>query len=315
LTEAAEGAPVDETWAPDLSWPKLPGSVALGQVPGIAAAPDGRVYVLQRGTPPVLVLDPDGELLGAWGEREIAENGGHFVRIAPDGNVWITDTNGHQVFRFTPEGRLLLALGRAGEAGDAPDQFDQPTDIAFLPSGEFLVSDGYGNTRLKRYRADGELLAIWGEPGRLPGQFDTPHAVCADSTGRLYVSDRGNTRIVVYGPDGAWQAEWRGLPYVDGLFCGADDTVYAATGRANGFLRLSTTEFETTGGLSDPIVLESYGGRHSTYREIVGHVPPPAGRLNVIHGISVDADGTVFAAEVRSRRVQRFLRTDGRRRH
>ena len=42
-----------------------------------------------------------------------------------------------------------------------------------------------------------------------------------------------------------------------------------------------------------------------------GQFRETTGRLNVIHGIAVDSDGSVYAAEVRSRRVQRFRRLDG----
>jgi sugar lactone lactonase YvrE len=310
VSDAGVTSARDATWVPDPTWPVLPSGLVLGQVPGVAVGGD-RVYVLQRGTPPVLVFDRDGALVDSWGGADVREGRGHFIRVDPAGDLWITDLGRHQVLKFRPDGRLVLAVGREGEPGTDPDQFDQPTDMAFLPSGEFFVSDGYGNCRIKRYAADGTLLKVWGEPGRLPGQFDTPHAICVDSGGRLFVSDRGNTRIVVYDAGGEWQTEWRGLPYVDGLACGSDDTLYLATGRANGFVRISTTRFEDPGAPTDPIVLESYGGRNSTYEEIVGHVAPPLGRLNVIHGIAVDDHGTVYAAEVRSRRVQRFRRADG----
>ena len=288
--------------------PRLPPGQQLGQVTAVAATADGEIYVLHRGTPPVLCFDRDGQFLRAWGDTDILAGGGHFLRIDPEDHPWVADTSRHQVLKFDREGVLLAALGRRHQAGDAPDQFDQPTDLAFLPSGDFFVSDGYGNARIKKYTADCELITMWGRRGRLPGEFDTPHTLCLDTSGTLYISDRGNSRIQVYAPDGRFLAEWRAFPPVDGLACAADGSLFAATGRANGFVRLSTIEFEGNGEGREPIVLESAGNGYCTYRELVGHVVPPAGQFNMIHGIAVDANGDVYVAEVRARRAQKLIR-------
>lgn len=297
-----------DLYTPDLDWPRLPRGQRLGQVTSVTVDGDGQVYVLHRGSPPVLCFDRDGTLLRGWGDDHIQPGGGHFLRVDPDGHVWITETARHQLLKFTPHGALLLELGSRGVPGAAPNQFNQPTDVAFLPSGAFYVSDGYGNARIKQYTAAGELITTWGSGGRQPGEFDTPHALCLDSTGRLYISDRGNSRIQVFSGDGRYLSEWRGLPYIDGMVCAPDDTLYVTTGRSNGVLRLSTTEIETTGIASNPIVIESFGSRHCTHRDLIDHFVPPLGQFNMIHGIGLDTNGDVYVAEVRARRAQKLIR-------
>ena len=58
------------------------------------------------------------------------------------------------------------------------------TNAAVGPDGDLFVSDGYGNARVHRFSADGELKASWGEPGSGPGKFDLPHSnhapLCSD---------------------------------------------------------------------------------------------------------------------------------------
>ena len=299
---------VESVYEPDPDWPRLPPGQALGPVTSVACAPSGEVYVLHRGTPPVLVFDAAGTFLRGWGTDEIPDGGGHFLRLDPAGRPWITDTRRHQVLTFDPDGALVATLGRRGEPGDGPDSFDQPTDLAFLPSGEFFVSDGYGNARILRYGADRRLVLAWGRRGREPGEFDTPHALALDSTGRLYISDRGNSRIQVYDSDGRFAAEWRVLPYIDGLAIAPDDSLFAVTGRANGILRLSTFAVEPGGEDVRPVVLEAAGSRYSGYRELMTHAVPPPGQFNMIHGVAVDATGDVYVAEVRARRVQKLVR-------
>ena len=36
---------------------------------------------------------------------------------------------------------------------------------ALSPQGDLYVSDGYGNSRVHRFSADGTLVQSWGEPG------------------------------------------------------------------------------------------------------------------------------------------------------
>ncbi len=41
-----------------------------------------------------------------------------------------------------------MVLGEKGKPGNDQYHFNRPTDIAFLPNGDFYVTDGYNNTRL-----------------------------------------------------------------------------------------------------------------------------------------------------------------------
>ena len=44
--------------------------------------------------------------------------------------------------------------------------------------------------------------------GTGPGEFGLPHNVVTDAEGRVYVTDRDNRRIQVFGPDGNFLEEW-----------------------------------------------------------------------------------------------------------
>lgn len=56
----AQNGAVDDLYMAHPSWPGLPANLVLGQVTSVAGAADGSVYVLHRGTPPVLVVGPHG---------------------------------------------------------------------------------------------------------------------------------------------------------------------------------------------------------------------------------------------------------------
>ena len=80
--------------------------------------------------------------------------------------------------------------------------------LAFLPDGSFLLGDGYWNSRIVKYDADGEYLMEWGELGSGPGQFDLVHGVAVDRDRRVYVGDRTNNRIQIFTENGEFIEEW-----------------------------------------------------------------------------------------------------------
>src|SRR5262249_34965664 len=151
-----------------------------------------------------------------WGDGLVKK--AHGLRIDREGNVWITDIGDHLVRKFDRQGNLLMTLGRQGVPGAGRDQFNQPTDVAIAPDGSFFVSDGYGNTRVVKFAADGRFLQEWGTPGKAEGQFNLPHAIVLDSQGQVYVGDRENNRIQIFGPNGTYRTQWTegGAPF--GLF-------------------------------------------------------------------------------------------------
>lgn len=264
-------------------WPKVPAHVQLGAVSATATDADGLVYVVHRGKQPLLVFKRDGTFVRAWGDDSLHTP--HGLRIDPGQNVWITDIGHHQVLKFDRNGKLLLALGKKGEPGEGRDQFNKPTDIAFAPSGEFYISDGYGNSRVLKFAKDGTYLMAWGKKGSGPGEFNLPHAICVDNRGRVIVGDRENNRIQVFSGDGKFLAEWRegGAPF--GMFLTPNQRLFVADGRAHWVQ-----------------VLDLDGRPQGRFGE-KGSKP---GQLDLPHMLCVDAEGAVYVAEVTGKRVQKF---------
>ena len=121
------------------------------------------------------------------------------------------------VIKFDPEGRVVMVFGRKQEASDedtAPlkhpkpplpaedGRFRQVTDVAWDKEGNTFISDGYINSRVAKVDKDGNWLKSWGDRGKEPGQFNTPHSIATDAKGNVYVADRGNHRIQVFDGDG-----------------------------------------------------------------------------------------------------------------
>ncbi len=77
-----------------------------------------------------------------------------------------------------------------------------PTDVV-VHDGRIAVVDG-GHHRIVVFDADGDERLRFGRPGKGPGEFDAPVGIGVDPAGRLLVADRGNRRIQIYSPEGAF---------------------------------------------------------------------------------------------------------------
>ncbi len=210
-------------------WARLPDGWNLLDVCGISIDEQDNVYVLNRGTYPVIVFDQSGNVVRYWGKGCFKRP--HGCCISPAGEIYCTDDSRHVVYKFTMDGQLLLELGKKDQHSDtgyvfnpelsvaaglaminqAGPPFNRPTGVSVDRDGNIYVSDGYGNARIHKFSPKGELLFSWGEPGIKPGQFRLPHSVRAHPDGSVWVADRENGRIQIFDSRGRFQGEWADL--------------------------------------------------------------------------------------------------------
>lgn len=206
-------------------WAKLPSDMALSGPSGVAVDSRDRVYVFQRLGPPVLVFDRDGNFLDAWERRNGVPLEAHHIHIGPDDTVYLTDRDAHQILLYDTAGSLQSSLGSRDRAAmQAP--FNHPADVCVAPSGELFVADGYGNSSVHRFSANGGHINSFGSPGSGPGQFRVPHSVRVSRDGRVYVADRENNRVQVFTAEGEFLAEWTDFKCPMGVHIDINQVVY-----------------------------------------------------------------------------------------
>ena len=295
-------------------WPVLPDNTVLDEVSAVAVDSHGNVLVLQRGgrqwpdsdvldrmpivVPTVFVFDGrTGSLIKKWGEKLFALP--HSITVDRQDNVWFTDVALNQVFKFSPDGKLLLTLGERGVAGDDGLHFNRPTDVAIAPDGSFYISDGYENSRVLKFAPDGKLLLQWGTKGKGPGQFDLPHGIALDATGRVLVVDRSNDRVQVFDSRGNYLSEWKGPPFASpqDIALGTDGTAFVTDIGQQGEHpdRSGVYVMKLDGSLLGRI------GRRGNYD----------GQFIIAHGVAAGKGGEVYVADFFGRRVQKFVRGRG----
>lgn len=291
-------------------WPQLPAGHELGLCAGVGVDAQNRVFVFHRSgrkwsnpfpkdtiaAPTVSVIDgATGKLLSTWGAGLFIMP--HGLTVDHEGHLWLTDVGLHQVFRFTADGKQLLMLGERGKPGADHAHFNLPTDVAVLRDGSFYVSDGYKNTRVMKFSADGRFDFEWGAKGTGRGQFNLPHGIAMDSTGRVIVCDRENERLQVFDAKGGFLEEWKGpqigKPY--GVAAAPDGAIFVIDGGAPSVKAASrgkAVELNLRG-----LVIDTFGS--------AGDGP---GQFRLGHDIAVGPDGAVYVAEGTGARVQKFVR-------
>ncbi|MDA0350588.1 MAG: peptidyl-alpha-hydroxyglycine alpha-amidating lyase family protein [Chloroflexi bacterium] len=279
-------------YEPVIGWPAIPHGMSFREATSVGVAPDGRVYVFNRGQWPVMIFDAGGHFLDSWGAGEFVRP--HGIAFDPEGNLYLTDVGLHTVQKRRPDGTLLLEIGepRVPAPVQSGIPFNQPTQVAVhADSGEIFVSDGYGNSAVHHFSADGKLLKSWGEPEDGPGQFSLPHAICFVGNDKLLVADRENFRLQLFTLEGEFLAQ-KHMHKPQALFAGrGDDTnIYVAEGR-------SVPLMEAAKRLGRRVtVLDRELNEVTRFGNDAGGEAPD--QFISPHGLAVDAEGSIYVAEV-----------------
>jgi DNA-binding beta-propeller fold protein YncE len=180
------------SFAVDPRWPApLPHPWLLGAVVGVAVDSKDHVFLVHRpGTlqpnetrsiwraaPPVLELDPEGNVVSAWGgpgpgyEWPDLEHG---IHVDHEDNLWVAGGGPEdaQILKFTREGKFLMQIGRKGRNGGSNDTENlggAAHMIVDRGANELFVADGYVNHRVIVFDAGtGAYKRHWGAYGKRP---------------------------------------------------------------------------------------------------------------------------------------------------
>ena len=276
------------------NWAKLPQGRRWGMAIGVDIDRDGTsVWVFDRcggktcegsNVAPLQKFDSTGRLVESFGSDLF--NWPHGLFAAPDGTVWVTDGQKQIVVQLATDGSVMRTLGKPGVTGNGPDTFNSPSDVVLSPDGDIFVADGHGdfpvkntNDRIVKFSKDGKFLKAWGHHGAGPGEFDVPHGLAMDSTGRLFVADRANNRIQVFDPNGKLLAVWKQFGRPSGIYI-RDDIIYVADSQSDEKTNPPFRQGIRIGSVKD--------GKVTAY---IPHVDP---KISMPEGVAADKNGNVF---------------------
>jgi len=213
----------------------------IGETEGVSLNSKGHLFVYSRtgmggsargGTAAELFeFDQTYKFVKQWLPDSYGLSFAHAVRVDKYDNIWVVDEGSSMVIKMDPTGFVKMTLGRKPEAIDWLERFvergekqpeserypagsmgtfNRPTDVAWDAQDNMFISDGYGNSRFVKITKDGTWVKSIGSHGGGPDQFSTPHGIDVDGD-KVYVADRGNNRIQVYGTDMTFKASYTGV--------------------------------------------------------------------------------------------------------
>lgn len=210
----------------------------------------------------------------------------------PERHIWIVDDDVHQISIFTNDGELVRTIGERGVPGRGPNNFNRPTDIAWLPDGTFFVADGYAGTRVAKFDPDGNFVMDWGRPPADPAnpgpyEFWSVHSIGVSRDRRIFVADREHMRMQVFDENGNFLDMWP---------TGYNSQVLAHIVTEDDFVWVADWN-------SGRLVKYDLDGR---YMLDIGEPGALPGQFDGVHQIEVDQEGNLYVTEVANDRSQKF---------
>ena len=294
----------------EMDWLKMPEGRKMGGAVGVEVDRDGKsIWVFDRcggndcgksNLAPIMKFDASGKLVTSFGAGLF--NFPHGIGVDRDGNVWVTDERasngkGGTVVKFSPDGKVLMTLGKPGMPGDDEGYLRGASDVVVAANGDIYVADGHGtgtNDRIVKYSKDGKFIKAWGKHGKGRGEFDTPHGIALDSTGRVYVADRVNSRIQIFDPDGNFVAEWKQFGRPSAVHIDGKDVIYVADTQSDQTRNPGFKQGVRIGSIKDG--------------KVTAFIPEPSAEAGTGEGVTADDAGNVFQGYNSKRTVRRFVK-------
>ena len=223
------------------TWAKWPSEVKGSDVLGASCDSEGNLIVTTSHLGyPICIFSTDGNFVRAFAQGILDRP--HGVFITKNNTLLCADSGPklHIIVEVDMQGNLVRTFGNKGVPSDtgfdgqalararerglispedekdplldlnlrldsikrAGEPFNTPCGMAVASNGEMFAVDGYGNAAIHKFAPDGTYMKTWGGPGTGVGQFRLPHWVWIDKYDRLWISDRENSRIVVYNTNG-----------------------------------------------------------------------------------------------------------------
>jgi len=253
---------------------------------GIAADPEGNVYVADTSNNRIQVFDTNGTFKMSWGQKGTGQ--GDFllpydIDVDRQGNVYVADTYNFRVQKFDASGRFILQWGHKGKG---IVEFAFLSGIAAGPEGSVYTVDAKMH-RVQVFDGEGRFLRSWGQGGKGSGDFVAPMGITVDNNGNVYVADSKMRRVQKFGSRGNLLTVITGkMVYPTDVAVDQNSgNLYVLDAATHYFWEMSPTGQN----------LRSFGGPGVSNAQFVKP-----------YGICTDVAGNVFVADTANSRVQKF---------
>lgn len=177
------------------------------------------IYIADTGNNRIIKFDKDFNYILEWGSEGSGEgefDHPHGIGVDSHGNVYVNELNNARIQKFDGNGNFIKQWG---SEGTDDGQFTLGLEHLFVDSWVNVWQvDGADNPRIQKFDSNGTFITSVGSgpceieeevktdpikmagPLECDGELHKPEHANIDSSGNLYVVDRGNQRMVVYVP-------------------------------------------------------------------------------------------------------------------
>ncbi|WP_210397068.1 6-bladed beta-propeller [Motiliproteus sediminis] len=257
------------------------------------AAGQGRLYISDTAINRVHVFDfPRRRYfqLGFRLEGELSKVRG--IALDGQGLLYAVDRGGPRVVKYDTFGLYLGEIAIGAEVV-------RPSGVAVTRNGSrvFVVDTGGVDSQSHRvvaYDADGHLVAMVGDRGAAPGQFNLPVDAVVGADGLLYVLDSGNFRVQVFDQELNFVRSWGEVGKGFGQFARPRSIAVDSDGN----VYVSDAQFANVQLFSPQGELLMALGKRG--------VKP--GELELVSGVAVDELGHLYVADQHNHKVEVYRR-------
>lgn len=272
-------------------WAAANGTERVQGPAGMDVAPDGTLWVPEIEKDRILVFDPSGRVIEAWGtsgsgdgQFEFGDQGG--IGFDPEGNIFVLDKGHNRIQKFDSNRSFVTAWGSSG-TGDG--QFILPSDIEVDADGNVYVADGHRHD-VQKFDNNGSFLGKIDGSTTADGAFAGPPRIGVDAQCNLYVPD--HYTVHKFSPDGTLLLTFGSEGTGDGQFTIAIDVAVDAAGN-----------IYVTDAPNHRIEVFDQSGR---FLGTWGEFGTGPGQFNETDAITLDDEGNIYAVDFQNGRIQKF---------
>ena len=153
-----------------------------------AIGPDGSIFVTDGyGNSRVAKFNKNGIFLKQWGDRGTGRgqfNTPHSIVIDKNANLYVADRQNSRIQVFDTEGNFKSEWRLSGN----------PWSLCITPGPNQVIFAG-SVQRVFKLDLSGKLLGEFGKSGKIPGEFDSIHAIACPDEKTLYLGEEWSYRF------------------------------------------------------------------------------------------------------------------------
>jgi DNA-binding beta-propeller fold protein YncE len=163
-----------------------------------AVGPDGSTYVADGyGNSRIAKFSREGNFVKHWGERGGGPgffNTPHSIVIDDQGLLYVGDRANSRIQVFDGEGNFKEQWPLSVVKGGETPRSSEPWSLCITPGPNQVIFAGSVG-RVFKIGLDGKVLGVFGKLGRLPGWFDSIHALACPDEKTLYLAQEFSYRF------------------------------------------------------------------------------------------------------------------------